>query len=54
MVKKRVILKVYSDIEDVSSIHSAIKQLELKNLPVYASYAQRFAITPNSIIILRI
>jgi transcriptional regulator with PAS, ATPase and Fis domain len=54
MVKKRVIIKVYSDIEDVSSIHSAIKQIELKNLPVYASYAQRFAITPDSIIILQI
>ncbi|MGD1007046.1 MAG: sigma-54 dependent transcriptional regulator [Ignavibacteriaceae bacterium] len=54
MWKKRVIIKVYSDTEDVSSIHSAIKQLELKNLPVYPSYAQRFAIVPDSIIILQI
>jgi len=54
MGKNRVIIKVYSDTEDVSSIHSAIKQLELKNLPVYPSYAQRFALAPNSILVLQI
>jgi len=54
MGKNNIIIKVYSDTEDVSSIHSAIKQLELKNLPVYPSYAQRFAIVPDSIIILQI
>jgi len=47
-------IKVYSDIEDVSSIHSAIKQLELRNLPVAAVFAQRFSIVPDSIIIIQI
>lgn len=54
MSKHRVIIKVYSDIQDISAIHSAIKQMELKNLPVYPSYAERFAIVPDSIIILQI
>ncbi|MDR3625597.1 MAG: sigma 54-interacting transcriptional regulator [Ignavibacteriaceae bacterium] len=54
MGKRHIIIKVYSDMDDVSSIHSAIKQLELKSLPVHPSYAQRFAIAPDSIIILQI
>jgi two-component system response regulator AtoC len=54
MGKRRVTIKVFSDTGDISSIHSAIKQLELKNLPVSPSYAQRFAIIPDSIIILQI
>ncbi len=54
MSKLRVKIKIYSDIEDISSIHSVIKQLELKNLPVFPIYAQRFSVEPDVILILQI
>ena len=54
MSKYRARIKVYSDIEDVSSIHSAIKQIELKNLPIIPSYTKRFSVEPNVILILQV
>ncbi len=47
-------IKVYSDIEDVSSIDSALKQLELKDLPIIPIFSKRFSIEPNVIIILQV
>ena len=47
-------IKVYSDIEDVSSIDSALKQLELKNLPIIPTFSKRFSVEPNVVLILQV
>ncbi len=54
MQKFHAIIKVYSDVKDVSSIHSALRQLELKSLPVIIQNTKRFSIIPNDIIILQL
>ncbi len=54
MSKYRARIKVYSDIDDVSSIQSAIKQLELKDLPIIPSFSKRFSVEPNVIIVLQV
>ncbi len=54
MSKYRAKIKVYSDIEDISSIQSAIKQIELKSLPVIPIYTKRFSVEPNVILILQV
>ncbi len=47
-------IKVYSDIEDFSSIKSAIKQIELKNLPVSALFPKRFSVEPNVVLVMQV
>jgi two-component system, NtrC family, response regulator AtoC len=47
-------IKVYSDIEDVSSIDSALKQLELKNLPIISIFSKRFSVEPNVVLIIQL
>ena len=54
MGKPHVKIKIYSDVEDVSSINSAMKQLELKNLSISPSFPQRFTVGDDEIIILQI
>ncbi len=54
MSKYRAKIKVYSDADDVSSIQSAIKQLELKDLPIIPAFSKRFSVEPNVIIILQV
>ncbi len=54
MQKFHAKIKVYSDVKDVSSIHSALRQLELKDLPVIIQNTKRFSIIPNDIIILQL
>lgn len=54
MQKFHAKIKVYSDVKDASSIHSALKQLELKSLPVIIQNTKRFSIIPNDIIILQL
>ncbi len=54
MRKPHVKIKIFSDTEDVSSINSAMKQLELKNLSISPSFPQRFTAGDDEIIILQI
>ena len=54
MQKFHAKIKVYSDVKDVSSIHSALRQLEMKDLPVIIQNTKRFSIIPNDIIILQL
>ncbi len=54
MQKFHAKIKVYSDVEDVSSIHSSLRQLELKSLPVIVQNTRRFSVLPNDIIILQL
>jgi two-component system response regulator AtoC len=47
-------IKVYSDIEDVSSIDTILKQLEIKELPIITSFPKRFSVEQNIILILQV
>jgi len=52
--REKIIIKIFSDIKDVSSLNSFVKQLELKNLNTRYSYPKTFEINPNEIIIIQI
>ncbi|MHB1686712.1 MAG: sigma-54 interaction domain-containing protein [Ignavibacteriaceae bacterium] len=52
--QEKINIKIFSDIEDVSSIDTSVKQLELKNLNAHSSFPKNFEILPNEIIIIQI
>ncbi len=54
MANEKVNIKIYSDLEDVSSIISSIKQLELKDLNIDAEFPETYQIERNDILILQI
>ena len=54
MSETKIVVKVYSDVEDVSSIVSAVKQLELKDFLVECSLPGRLEINPNDILVFQI
>jgi two-component system response regulator AtoC len=54
MQDANVNIKVYSDSSDLVSVSSALKQLELKGLPVGVAYPDEFGVKDNEIIVLQI
>lgn len=54
MKKKNVNIKIYSDLEDISSINSALRQLNLESLPIAYTNHTSFLADPDTIIILQI
>ena len=50
----KVHIKIFSDLEDVSSITSSIKQLELKDLNIDAEFPDSYQVEHNDILILQI
>ena len=54
MSETKIIVKIYSDVEDASSIVSAVKQLELKDYLVECDIPSRFEINPDDILIFQI
>ncbi len=52
--KEKIIIKIFSDIKDVSSLNSFVKQLELKKLNTRSSFPKIFDIHPNEIVIVQI
>jgi two-component system response regulator AtoC len=54
MNESEVKIKVFSELQDNSSISSALKQLELKGMSVSISFEENFEIFDNEIIILQI
>ena len=54
MTEKKVNIKIYSDLEDVSSIASSVKQLKLKEMNIADEYPKSFHIEHDEIIILQI
>ena len=51
---KKVKIKIYSDNEDVSSINSGLRQIELESVPVAFTSAKTFVPEEDTIIILQI
>lgn len=54
MKKPPVNIKVYSDLNDVSSINSTLKQLNLQSIPIIFSSHTKFIVEPDAIIILQV
>lgn len=54
MKKQPVNIKIYSDLEDISSINSALRQLNLESIPIAFTNHTSFIAEPDSIIILQI
>ena len=54
MLEDKIVIKIYSDVEDVSSITSAVKQLELKDYSVEWVFPKKFEINPDEILIFQI
>lgn len=54
MKKQPVNIKIYSDLEDISSIKSALRQLNLESLPIAYTNHTSFNAEPDTIIILQI
>ena len=54
MQNERVHIKIYSDIKDIGSITTAVKQLELKNFDVDYSFPQVIDIKQDEIIIIQV
>lgn len=52
MEESNVVIKVFSDSSDIVSVSSALKQLELKGLPVSVLYPDEFEVSENEIIVL--
>jgi two-component system, NtrC family, response regulator AtoC len=53
MKKQQVNIKIYSDLEDISSINSALRQLNLQSLPIAFTNHTAFVAEPDTIIILQ-
>ncbi|MGA8264245.1 MAG: sigma-54 dependent transcriptional regulator [Ignavibacteriaceae bacterium] len=54
MSETKIEVKIYSDVEDISSIISAVEQLELKDYLVDCVFPKKFEINPNEILIFQI
>lgn len=54
MKKNQVNIKIYSDIEDISSINSALRQLNLESIPIAFTSHTQFVAEPDTILILQI
>lgn len=54
MNSKKVKIKIYSDDEDISSINSALRQIELDSVPIAYTNAKSFLAEEDTIIILQI
>ncbi|HKI77370.1 MAG TPA: sigma-54 dependent transcriptional regulator [Ignavibacteriaceae bacterium] len=54
MSDSKIIIKIYSDTEDVSSISSAVKQLELKDFSVDCLIQKKIEINPDDILVFQI
>jgi two-component system response regulator AtoC len=54
MSESNIIIRIYSDSEDVSSISSAVNQLEVKDFHLECLFPQRFEINPNDILVFQI
>ena len=50
MLEDKIVIKIYSDVEDVSSITSAVKQLELKDYSVEWVFPKKFEINPDEML----
>lgn len=53
-VDPKVNIKIYSDIDDLVSVTSALKQLELKGMPTAVSFPAEFEAKNNDIIVLQL
>lgn len=53
MKKQPVNIKIYSDLEDISSINSALRQLNLEGLPIIFTNHTSFIAEPDTILILQ-
>ncbi len=51
---KKITIKIFSDIKDVSSINSSVSQLELKDSNIISICPKVFEVKPNEIIIIQI
>ena len=51
MSETKIVIKIYSDSEDVSSVSLAVKQLEFKDFSVEYLFPRKFEINPNDILI---
>jgi transcriptional regulator with PAS, ATPase and Fis domain len=54
MDNQQALIRIYSDSDDNSTIHAAIKQLELKNISISVKYPKSFEINPDEIIIIQV
>ncbi len=54
MKKQEVNIKIYSDLEDISSINSALRQLNLESIPIAFTNHTQFVAEPDTVIILQI
>ena len=54
MSESNIIIRIYSDSEDVSSVSSAFNQLEVKDFQLECLYPKKFEISPNDILIFQI
>lgn len=54
MKKQPINIKIYSDLDDISSINSALRQLNLQSLPIAFTNRTSFIAEPDTIIILQI
>ncbi len=54
MSESKVIIKIYSDTEDISSVSSAVKQLELRDFSIDYIIQQKIDINPDEILIYQI
>ena len=54
MSDSQIKIKVFSDSQDTVSVSSALKQLELKGMPISVSFEENFEVFDNEIIVLHI
>lgn len=54
MSESNIIIRIYSDSEDVSSVSSAVNQLEVKDFQLEYLFPKKFEINPNDILIFQI
>ena len=54
VANEKINIKIFSDIKDVSSIDSSVRQLELKDFNTSSSFPKVFDVKPNEIIIIQI
>jgi transcriptional regulator with PAS, ATPase and Fis domain len=54
MSEGKIIIKIFSDSEDVSSVSSCVKQLELKDFQLDCLFPTKFEVNPNDILIFQI
>ena len=54
MSETKIVVKIYSDTEDVSSVSLAVKQLEFKNFIVEYIFPRKLEINPNDILIFQL